>query len=370
MKVLLMGDGSAYHANLATALRVMGHDVTVASDGTRWMQTERDIDLSRSKGKLGGALLWMRLSGIDARRLKGYDVVQLSSPGFAPLRPKRLRVLLDRLKSDNGAVCLTALGTDSDYVRHCLFDNAPVLRYSEWKVGGERTPWSYTPASEVNQWLSPELIDYTDEFYGRIDGAVSALYEYHRVVGARRPGLPLAYGGIPVVCDGLPRHVAHAGPLRILHAVHHGREAEKGADILLGMLRQLESEMPGKVVVDTPDNVPYSQFLPRLANYDMVSDQLYSYTPATTALLAMAMGVVPISGAEPEYYDFIGEKHLRPIFNADPTDLEGTYRRLRDLVADRTAIAEMSALGPGFVATHNAAGVVARRFIDFWNTIL
>lgn len=60
----------------------------------------------------------------------------------------------------------------------------------------------------------------------------------------------------------------------------------------------------------------------------------------------MAMGVVPISGAEPEYYDFIGEKHLRPIFNADPTDLQGTYRRLRDLVADRTTIAEMSALGP------------------------
>lgn len=370
MKVLLMGDGSAYHANLAIALRGMGHDVTVASDGTRWMQTERDIDLSRSKGKLGGALLWMRLSGIDARRLKGYDVVQLSSPGFAPLRPKRLRVLFDRLKRDNGIVCLTALGTDSVYVRHCLFAKPPVLRYSEWKVGSERTPWSYTPASEVEQWLSTELIDYTDEFYGRIDGAVSALYEYHRVVEAQRPGLSLAYGGIPVLSDGLPKHVANPGPLRILHAVHHGREAEKGADILLGMLRRLEAEMPGEVVVDTPDNVPYSQFLPRLANYDMVSDQLYSYTPATTALLSMAMGVVPVSGAEPEYYDFIGEKHLRPIFNADPADLEGTYRRLRDLVADRAAIAGMSAQGPRFVAAHNAADVVAGRFIDFWRAIL
>lgn len=365
-----MGDGSAYHANLAIALRGMGHDVTVASDGTRWMQTERDIDLSRGKGKLAGALLWLRLSGLDARRLKGYDVVQLSSPGFAPLRPKRLRVLLDRLKKDNGIVCLSALGTDSDYVRHNLFSERPVLRYSEWKVGGKRTQWGYTPASEVDEWLSPELIDYTNEFYGRIDGAVSALYEYHRVVQAERPELPLAYGGIPVVCEGLPKHVAGGGPLRILHAVHRGREAEKGADILLTMLRQLEADMPGKVIVDAPENVPYSQFLPRLAKYDMVSDQLYSYTPATTALLAMAMGIVPISGAEPEYYDFIGEQELRPIFNADPTDLDGTYRRLRELVADRVTIAEMASQGPRFVAKHNAADVVAGRFVDFWKSIL
>ena len=80
MKVLLMGDGSAYHANLATALRAMGHSVTVASDGTRWMNTARDIDLARRPGKLSGALLWLRLSQLDAKRLRGYDVVQLSSP--------------------------------------------------------------------------------------------------------------------------------------------------------------------------------------------------------------------------------------------------------------------------------------------------
>lgn len=185
MKVLLMGDGSAYHANLAIALRGMGHDVTVASDGTRWMQTERDIDLSRSKGKLGGALLWMRLSGIDARRLKGYDVVQLSSPGFAPLRPKRLRVLFDRLKRDNGIVCLTALGTDSVYVRHCLFAKPPVLRYSEWKVGSERTPWSYTPILVFSAGLLSGKISKVTlhlKRWGRIQGCMMHYVNFYCVL--------------------------------------------------------------------------------------------------------------------------------------------------------------------------------------------
>lgn len=369
MKVLLMGDGSAYHANLATALRAMGHSVTVASDGTRWMNTARDIDLARRPGKLSGALLWLRLSKLEARHLKGYDVVQLSSPGFAPLRPSRLRKLLDRLKADNGIVCLSALGTDTNYVLANLA-TPPVLTYSEWQIGGKRTPWSFTEASEARLWLSDELKAYTEEFYGKIDGAVSALYEYHRVIQASHPELPLAYGGIPVVTQGLPQHRHSDGPIKILHAVHRGREAEKGADKLLEMLRSLEHDMPGQVLVDTPDNVPYNEFLPRLAGYDMVSDQLYSYTPATTALLAMAMGVVPISGGEDEFYDFIGEKQLRPIFNADPLDLDATLERLKNLIADRRQLARMAEEGRQFVTRHNEAGLVAQRFVDFWTSIL
>lgn len=102
MKVLLMGDASAYHATLAGGLAALGHDVTVASDGSRWMQTARNIDLSRRQGKTGGALLWLRLATTLRNRLKGYDVVQLCSPGFLHLKPIRLQKKLSRLKKDNG----------------------------------------------------------------------------------------------------------------------------------------------------------------------------------------------------------------------------------------------------------------------------
>ena len=112
--------------------------------------------------------------------------------------------------------------------------------------------------------------------------------------------------------------------------------------------------------------MPYLDFIRALADADMVCDQLYSYTPATTALLGMAMGVVPISGGEELFYDFIGEDTLRPVFNPDPRDLEGTYARLRALVADRAALRRMSAEAPAFVERHNDAVTVARRFIDFW----
>ncbi|MCM1066083.1 MAG: hypothetical protein NC418_00735 [Muribaculaceae bacterium] len=369
MKVLLLGDASNYHAALARGLAALGHDVTLASNGGKWMHTKRDIDLYRHGNPLSGALLYARLSTTLAPRLRGYDVVQMVSPGFVDLRPTWLRSLLEKLRRHNGSLYLTALGTDAALVRN-LSGPTPALGYSEWQHGQGLTPWAQSPAAERSRWLRPHLQEYTDLFYSTIDGVVSALYEYHLIAAAEYPGIPLAYGGIPVDIAALPapalRPSGDDAPLSILYAVHRKRAAEKGADILLDILRRIQAERPGRFDILMPPNMPYDRFISTLAQADMVCDQLYSYTPGTTALLGMAMGVVPISGGEEDYYDFIGEHKHRPIFNPDPRDIEGTYRRLSALLADREALRRMSADGPTFVARHNDALTVARRFSDFW----
>ena len=48
-------------------------------------------------------------------------------------------------------------------------------------------------------------------------------------------------------------------------------------------------------------DVPYTEYLERLGKCDVLLDQLYSYTPATSALLAMAQGKVAVSGGEEEF---------------------------------------------------------------------
>ncbi|MDE6135190.1 MAG: glycosyltransferase family 1 protein, partial [Muribaculaceae bacterium] len=167
MKALLLGDASNYHFSLACALRARGHDVTVASDGSRWMDTRRDIDLTRRPGKLGGALLWLRLNTLLARDLRGYDVVQLVAPTFLPLRPCRLLPLFRRLKRDNGAVYLTALGTDSSLVGN-LLGPSPALRYSEYNTPAGPSPWSASADARCDQWLERGLREYTDEIYNGV----------------------------------------------------------------------------------------------------------------------------------------------------------------------------------------------------------
>ena len=53
MKILFVGDASNMHNSLARQLRLMGHEAVVASNGSHWMDTSRDIDLSRKPGRLG-----------------------------------------------------------------------------------------------------------------------------------------------------------------------------------------------------------------------------------------------------------------------------------------------------------------------------
>ena len=370
MKILLLGDASNYHATLAGALRGLGHDVTVASDGGRWMHTGRDIDISRPfANRIGGALLYGHMLDLCRRRFRGFDVVQLVSPTFASLRPERLEVIIKSLKKHNGSLWLTALGTDSTYVRALTGANPP-LRYSEWHTAAGPTPWSATPDAKKDEWLAKGLVEHTDAFYSNIDGAVAALYEYFTVLKREKPGLNLHYGGIPVDLDahGPAPAVAHDGPWRMLYCAHRGREGEKGSFVLLELLRSLESEFRGKVKLLTPPNVPYADFLKLLAGADIVSDQLYSFTPATTALLAMAMNKLTVSGAEPEFYNFIGEERLRPIVNIDPQNPDAARTELAALLRDPEELARRRLQGRPFVEKHNAAPIVAARFLTAWNS--
>jgi hypothetical protein len=124
-------------------------------------------------------------------------------------------------------------------------------------------------------------------------------------------------------------------------------------------------EYPEECELEVVENVPYDEYLSLMRHSHVILDQLYSYTPATNALLAMAQGLTAVTGGEPEYYDFIGEKELRPIVNAEPDD-ERLYESLKELVLNKERVIENIDANREFVQRHNDAQVVAQRFLDFW----
>lgn len=367
MNILLLGDASNFHSTLAGALRSMGHRVTVASDGTGWMDTVRDIDLARRPGKLGGLSLWLRMRYAMAHQLSGYDIVSLAGTHFASLRPQRLASIFDMVKRNNGKVFMTALATDSYFIDECL-DPTSELEYSEWSVDGHPTPHSMANARIAHEWQSYPLRDYCDHLIYNVDGVISALYEYH--LAYRRVMAPgkLAYGGIPVDTTRITYTppVTDNGIVRLFLGYPRARMLEKGADRLLEAARQVVSDYPHRCSLDVVSNLPYNEFLARMSDSHVVIDQLYSYTPATTALMAMAMGKTVMSGGENDYYDFIGEHQEHPVVNLSPRDDRLIYEAIKDVVLHPECLAERGVQGRAFVMRHNDAGVVARRYIDFW----
>ena len=363
MKILLIGDASNYHHTLANALVRKGHDVTVASHGSYWMNTHRDIDIARPcNGKLGGALLWLKLNTTLRNDFKGYDVVQISNPTFLNLRPHRIREIFNRLKRDNGKVFLTALGTDSYFVEMCCDQNSP-LQYSEWRINGEQGPIF----DKKEEWFNQPLNEHCRYIYDNIDGAVTALYEYDLSVRRILPPDMVAYGGIPIDTKTItPKYIDQIPEIITLFlGRHRDRQAEKGTDRIEQVAKAIVEKYPNRCRLDIVENLPYDEYLSRLRNAHVVLDQLYSYTPATNALLAMAMGLNTLSGGESNYYDFIGETELRPIINAVPNN-ETLFSILDDVVAHPEKLITRSREGRLFVEKHNDSEVVAQRFIDFW----
>ncbi len=367
LKVLLMGDAASFHRTLARGLRHLGHDVTVASSGSSWLNTERDIDLSRRlPGKLGGLELWARINLGLFNRLSGFDVVSIATQSFLSLRPGKKRRFFDRLKGANRSIFNTALGTDSIYVEECLRPDTP-LRYNEYKLFGADSPYLKANPAEADTWLSEPLASLDRHIYGNVDGAVSALWEYDVTLRRAMPSEKVAYGGIPIDTDSLqPLYLPdRIDKVRFFLGRYRERQLEKGTDILEHAARAVVERHPDEAELVIVENRPYKEYLELLKSAHLVLDQLYSYTPATNALQAMAYGLCTISGGAPEFYDFIGEKELRPVLHVEP-DYESAVRVMEQAVAERNLLHIRGRQGREFVERHNNYITVASRFADFW----
>lgn len=374
MKILLLGDYSNYHACLGVALTRAGHTVTVASDGGGWMNTARSLSLSRPlPGIAGGAALFAKL--MFSGRLKGYDIVSIINPSFVRLKPSRLKPLFNRLKRQNGRVFMGSVGTDKA-VMDFLKSPDCTLRYNEYfSAPGVPFGPNSSVLTEDSLWQAGAIGDFCEYVYDNVDGVTTALYEYHQAMSRRFPADMLRYAGIPIdpadiqpdIQPGFKPGSRVDEKPNIFLGRHRHRAKFKGTDRLEVAARRVAEEFPDKCSLTIVENIPYDEYCRKLNSADVVLDQIYSYSPATNALLAMAKGKAVVSGGEPEYYDFIGETRLRPIINAVPDD-EELYRTIRRLVVNPALIAEAASHGPEFVARHNSADLVARRHLDFWQS--
>ena len=366
MKILLVGDYSNYHACLGAALERLGHNVTIASDGSAWMQTHTDIALRRLlPRKAGGALLYAKM--LTDRGLRGFDVVSLIGPAFVTLRPKRMRHVFNLLQRHNGRVFLGAVGNDKAMMDYLVSPDSK-LRYSEYFVDGRPYEPNHAEFLKQSLWQTGAIADWCEEIYDRVDGVTTALYEYHLAMLRRFPADKVHYTGIPIdtkAVKPIERELMSSGKVHLFLGRHADRQVFKGTDRIGRAAERVAAELPEKCSLSIVENLPYDEYIQRLRSADLVLDQLYSYTPATNALLAMAAGQAVLSGGEEDYYDFIGEKQLRPIINAVPDD-EKLYETIKNCVLHPEIIRQAGAQGRDFVLHHNDSELVAQRHLEFW----
>lgn len=372
MKILLFGEYSNVHWTLAQALRKLGHEVTVVSNGDEWKAYPADISLIRKPGRWGRLIYLLRVL-LLLPKLRGYDVVQLINPvHFVDLKAERAVRIYDYLRRHNKKVFLGAFGYDYHYVydsvvrrtlRYCDFYTPTREVHHEWNDANERD-WIHTYKKEACIHIAETC-----------DGIISGLYEYDV---AYRPyfsdkttfvPLPIDVAKGDGVKDGHSKHYAQStkqeNKLRFFIGINRSRTMLKGTDIMLRALERLVADYPDRAAMVKAESVPFAEYKEMMCSSDVLLDQIYSYTPAMNALQAMSQGLVVVSGGEEENYGILGETELRPIINVQP-DEEDVYRQLEWLVLHPERIAQLKRDSIEYVRRHHDSLKVAKRYLEAW----
>ncbi len=366
-RILFLGDYSNLHACLAGELRRQGHEVTVVSDGGRYMNTACDVLLCRKQGRFGAFKYLYDLCSL-LPRLRDYDVVQIINPHFLSLRPGKIKYFFDILKSNNRSIFLTLAGDDYYFIKACL--EGKIFRFSEFEVGGVPTEFELK-THHAMAWTAPGMKEFCDYIYANINGAMSVLPEYDI---AARPllGDRLSFTNIPVDMTGLEYTSPDiSDKINLFIGMRGGMEIQKGTAMLHDMCLRLEKDMPDKCSVTCVRNLPLNEYLDKMRKSHIVLDQLYSYSPGTNGFQAMALGRVAATGAQPEFYQYIKEPDKGAIIPLSPLkSMEYWEDYFRSLIEDPSQLPAMAKEGRRIVEKHNDVGIVARKFVNHWNNII
>ncbi len=365
MRILLLGEYSNVHWTLAEGLRTLGQEVVVVSDGDAWKNYPRDIDLRRHSMGRWDSLRYLWEVRRLMPRLRDYDIVQLINPVFLDLKAERMWEYYDRLRRQNGHIVLGAFGMDHYWVKAGV--DCSTFRYSDFNLGAleRHSAWNDQMKAE---WLQGEKGRLNQYIARDCDAIVSGLYEYdvcYRPYFAEKLRfIPYPVKPDETVCPGdkVPQTV------RFFIGIQRGRSAYKGTDIMLSALERLQRDYPDRMQICRAESVPFAQYRSMMAGCDVLLDQLYSYTPAMNGLNALSQGLVLVGGGEPEQYDILGEKELRPIVNVLP-DEEDVYCKLEELVLHPERIPLLKRQSVEYIRRHHDYRKVARQYLSLYEAL-
>ena len=367
MKILLLGEASFVHSTLRKGFGELGHKVTLVSAGCIW-DCPRDIDISRNMrwGKLSGLkVIWTILKNLNV--FIGNDIVQMNDFHTIPLKLGWNELFFKFIKRFNKKVVRGCWGDDS-----VVFDAQAqgILAYSDTHIGTKAIN------VEENKWRLeeqhlPEFVSCSRYVNSHADVFAACLYEYYVYYNRDEYRSRLHYLPLPIeIPEAKDIRVKGAQwPIKVLVGIQKRRDFIKGASIIVSFLEKIAAEHPDKVVVNKVYDVPYNEYCKMLEEADVLVDQLYSYTPAMNSLAAMARGTVVIGGGEEEYYEFIGEKELRPIINVRPCQDEYNMNVLRDALLTPGRISQLSRQSADFVRKHHDYMKVSKQYIEMYNQI-
>lgn len=381
MKILLLGEYSGVHTNLALTLRRKGYEVFSVHNGDGYKSFVPDYNISyktiSSNNKIIQKiinlyyliLVYSGFKGIIQifkyldvlKKLKGYDVVQLINPRFLAGFGTIVNLLVFiYLKKNNKKIFLCALGDDYYWVNYCLKGG---FEYSVFDRLNLNTFPKYSYSLHYKYgFLNPFLNKY---ICNNVNAIIPGLYDYY-----------VPYKEFPYTTEVVPIIVEtkvdtklldiddFSNPVKIFHGWQPGREITKGNDIFDIAIKKLLLKYPNKIEYTVIGGVPYHEYKTLFQSCHIFIDQCFSQDCGVNALLGLAEAKVVFSGFEDAVKDIYNIDY-NPLVNAKP-DPEYIYTAIEDIILNPKKIKEYSKNALRYISDFHSAEYVLEKYKRIW----
>ncbi len=356
MRILLLGEYSGVHTNLAKGLRALGHEVLLAADGDGYRSFESDILINTNTFRLKTLKqdFMNPINQID--RFKGYDVVQLISPFiFNKKIPFYNNIFLRHLKKHNKKIFLISAG--------CGY------KYSEGNQSLQYSPCKGCLEIDKENGGCPYQKTYTKyvakDVEGFVEGIIPLAYEYHHAyVDNHKTRNIISY---PIDTDKLKyqENIVRDGVINFFHGLNKLRSGFKGSVLIKQAMENVKARYPSDINIIFAGNLPFEDYTAIITKTNVVIDQSSSYCLAMNALNSMAMGKVVMGGAEPIAYDYLGNDISIPAINIKP-ELKDIENKIIQVIDRKSEIPAIGLASRKFVENNFNYKDVTNNFLASW----
>lgn len=382
MRVLLLGEYSGVHTNLAKALRKQNIEVVTVHDGDSYKNFESDISIKYNRlssnnkyinfilrfyylvllylGILGCFQIFLHKDKLNS--LRGYDVVQLINPVFLSGFGSIVNIFVLRfLLKNNKKIFLCALGDDYIWVKGSL-------KNKEFK-----SMFHLMKSRNIRQYLHSMMYVY-GFFYAYLNKLVikksrriiPGLYDYYYYYQNFENCNEIV--PIPIELSDDIKPLNFSGyPINIFHGWQPGKEYRKGNLIFDVAVKKLLENYPDKVIYQVVGGVPYSEYIKTFNSANIFLDQCMSMDQGVNALLALAKGKVVFSGLDKKlecYYEINIDN--TPLLNATP-DVNAIYCQLENLILNPELLNFYSVNAISFIKKYHSFNYVVNSYKKIWS---
>ena len=354
IKVLLLGEFSGFFLNLASGLRVLGHDVTIAAGYDGFKDIAPNIPIEYRSQKRIASLGKFLLPLAKLPKFKNYDVVQAVHPFTPNIRLFPHASYFKILKQNNKKLFLSAAGSDPVY----------------WQLGRRRLPYGpfddylkYDIKKPAHKFQSAKYLRWNYDIAELFDGIIPIMFDYH--VGYRdfancRDIIPLPIDTQKIVYE--PPDFKK-GPLNIFHGL--SRYGFKGTRFIEEAFEELGKRYPNDLKFTILGRLPLNEYLQLLRQQHVVLDQVHSLSMGMNGISSLASGKITMSGSE-DIANVANYGGPSPAINLAP-DCKDVITKLEALLDNRSNLGELAHEGREFVIAHHDSIKIAKKYLKAWN---